>query len=147
MGSSKKGMTIMGTQTITTSADELVDAFQRITATERAELAHSMNGVYLRGARLAPIGNSPNATARPATSAGALVGYSINNTGGAAVTVRIFVGPDANGSHAVSLSIPANTSKEAWLGPAGISYDDTGLFITTSAATIEGALYLRSTEL
>jgi len=73
----------------------------RLLAGVMANLADSVNGLTLRGARCVPVGTAPGGTLRPLAggAAGRLVGGSLRESSGTAgVLVRIFDGHDTNGT-------------------------------------------------
>lgn len=120
----------------------------------RAAVAESVNGNILRGARavsvsagLAP-GNREAGTQRPASSAGALVGYALRNPSlSDPATVLILDGRDANAPVLIPVALPPATSVTQWFGPGGIHFGDAGLFVVqTSESGIEGSVFLRGVE-
>ncbi|MEN8672572.1 hypothetical protein [Nocardioides sp.] len=115
--------------------------------TLRADLAESINGVTLRGARPVPIGITGGATKRPLTSPGALVGYAIRNLSEedeATVRVLFHDGSDANGDVVLPLTLLPGESARDWFGPGGINLTY-GLFVDIDGS-VEGSVYLRGVE-
>lgn len=104
----------------------------------------SLGGVLLRGAQAVQVGGAAGATARPSTSAGSVVGYSLRETAGAVAVVRIFDGPDANGQLVAAVNLAANGSAGHWWGPGGVGFTG-GLFVSITGA-VEGAVFLRGPE-
>lgn len=111
----------------------------------RADMAESLGGTLLRGARAVPIGSAAGATKRPRTTAGALIGWSVRETAGAAATVVLRDGCDANGDVVAEISLAANGAQTIWLGPAGVNVSQ-GLYVDLVAGAVEGAAYLRGND-
>ncbi|HSX68131.1 hypothetical protein [Nocardioides sp.] len=122
-------------------AEQLI-AFTAWLENLRSEVSETVSGVLLRGARVVQVGL--NGTARPTSSAGALVGFSLLNTTGAAITVRLRDGRDADAPVVQLVTLAAAEAKSEWCGPAGLNLV-TGLFVDAPAG-LEGAVYLRGTD-
>jgi len=129
-----------------------------------ADLADSVNGLTLRGARAVPVGTAPGGTLRPlaAGAAGRLVGYSLRESSGTAgVLVRIFDGHDANGTLLATIPLAAATvavNGPEWdlstLPGGGVSITD-GLVLVLSdplnvnaaaTGTVEGSVWIGAAE-
>lgn len=119
----------------------------------RADVAESVNGVLLRGARVVPVGATtatPFATARPAAGPGALVGFSLRNREAGPVTAYLRDGCDAAGPIVAPVQLAAGATTTHWFGPGGLNLVD-GLFLDCPAGAdgqkaLEGAVYLRGVE-
>lgn len=115
----------------------------------RVDLAESVGGVMLRGARVVQIGTPDGngfATARPLLGAGSLVGYAIRNasaTDPASVVLRD--GRDGDGDLVVPLELAAGESARDWFGPGGLNLS-AGLFVDVVAGVVDGAVYLRGSD-
>lgn len=110
----------------------------------QTDLAESLNGVLLRGARPVQIGTAAGATNRPTSSGGRLVGWSIRETTGTTPAVLRFY--DGRGSDAPLVAVAnlaGGGSATHWLG-SGISLTE-GLYVDITGA-IEGAAYLGAAE-
>lgn len=136
----------------------------RLLAGVMANLADSVNGLTLRGARAIPIGTAPGGTLRAQGSgaAGRLVGWSLRESSGTAgVLVRIFDGHDANGTLLATIPLAAATvgvtgpefSIETLPG-GGVSITD-GLVVvlsdplnltTPATGTVEGSIWIGAAE-
>lgn len=112
----------------------------------RVDLAESVGGVILRGARPVSVGMSAAGTTKPTSSAGALVGYAIRNMSTEDdATVRVlFYDGDVNGGVILPLTLAPGESARDWFGPGGINLRD-GLFLDIDGA-VEGSVYLRGVE-
>ncbi len=112
----------------------------------RTDLAESVGGVLLRGARVVQVGTAAGATARPTTSAGALVGFSLRNTSDATTaTVALRDGPDNAGVLVATVQLAPSESVRDWFGPGGLSLSE-GLYVDVTTGAVEGAVYLRGNE-
>lgn len=118
--------------------------FMRWLTDLRVDLAETVGGTLLRGARVVQVGDTDGATARPAIGAGSLVGYSIAG-GAAGATVYLRDGVDADGALVATFTLAADESTSAWFGPGGLNLSR-GLFVDVAAGSIEGAVYLRGSE-
>ncbi len=119
----------------------------------RVDLAESVGGIVLRGARPVAIGVTSGATRRPTQSPGALVGYAIRNRDTvSAVTVSVLFhdGHDENADVILTVTLAPGESVRDWFGPGGINLS-TGLFITYvddlgNPGDIDGSVFLRGAE-
>lgn len=107
----------------------------------QTELAQSVGGVLLRGARVAQIESGR----RPMTAGGALVGYSIRESAGAAAVVNLRDGPDAAGQLVATVALAANAAETVWFGPGGLNLAN-GLFVEIATGAAVGAVYLRGAD-
>lgn len=138
---------------------------QRLLAGLMADLADSVNGLTLRGARAVPVGTAPHGTLRVLASgaAGRLMGWSLRESSGTAgVLVRIFDGHDANdGTLLATIPLAAaaatvvSPTKEISAMPAGgISITDGCIIVlsdpvnvnTPATGTVEGSIWLGAAE-
>lgn len=113
----------------------------------RVDLAESVNGVALRGARAVAVGSTQGATRKPTTVAGALVGFSLRNLSEADdATVRVLFhdGSDENADVVLSVSLQPGESVRDWFGPGGINLVN-GLFMNIDG-DVEGSVYMRGVE-
>lgn len=118
----------------------------------QTDLAETLGGVMLRGARAVQVGVTTGGTVRPSTSPGRLVGWSLRVPAFATGpgVVRLRDGQDVNGDIIAAINLPAGQSTTKWLAPGGISFQY-GLFveIVTGGGVetgIEGAVYLGAAE-
>ncbi len=112
----------------------------------RTDLAESVGGVLLRGARVVQIGTAAGATARPTTAAGALVGFSLRETTGTTdATVILRDGADSAAPLVAVVQLAPGESVRDWFGPGGLGVSE-GIYVHVSAGTIEGAVYLRGAD-
>jgi hypothetical protein len=124
---------------------EQVD-YVRWLAQLQTDLAASLGGVTLRGALPIPIGSAPGSSARPLSSPGRIVGWSLHETGGTTPAIfRIWDGREAGTKPLAYLSVAAGVANTVWLGAGGISVTD-ALFIETVSGTAEGVLYLGAVD-
>lgn len=96
----------------------------------RANVAASLRGTVLRGARPVPVEPSGVITTGPGTLMG------LNLTAGAdAAVVRLYDGerPDVSGDPIQTVRIPAGRTRTRWFGPSGISVQR-GLYVQTGAS-------------
>lgn len=118
----------------------------------QTDLAETLGGVMLRGARPVQVGTADGGTPRASTSPGRLVGWSLRvpafstNPG----VVRLRDGQDASGAVLAVVNLPAGQSNTTWLAPGGVSFQY-GLFveIVTGGSVesgVEGAVYLGAAE-
>lgn len=117
----------------------------------RADVAESVAGVTLRGARYVPVGANAGATVRPAGSSCALVGWSLRNLSLVnRVNVTIRDGSSTDAEVVMVLSLAPGESSRDWFGPGGVSLlygcfvqilDDLG-----AAGSVDGSVFLRSVE-
>lgn len=116
--------------------------FMRFLTGLRAELAHSLGGVLLRGARPVPIGISAEATPYVSTSAGRLVGWSVTETTGAGTaSVKLY---DGNGGLLIaSLPLTAGQSRTDSLTPGlGVVR---GIYAVVTGS-VEGTVWVGETD-
>lgn len=104
--------------------------------------AQSLNGVLLRGARAVPIGLSAGGTVQPSVSNGALVGYALRETSGAATATVELRQHNAAGDLLIPIKLAAGATTIMWLAPGGVSYSD-GLFVVVTGA-VDGSVFLRA---
>lgn len=114
----------------------------------RADMAESVGGVLLQGARPVPFGG-PDGTRRPATSDSTLVGWSLRTSGAVDAVVRLRAGTNADGTLVAIARLGPGEDSQQWLGPGGVSVPH-GLFVQVLPATeepnVEGAVYLRGSD-
>lgn len=116
-------------------------AFVRWIEQLETDLASSVGGVLLRGARVAQIENAR----RPTTAPGALVGYTVRETAGAAAVVNLRDGGDVAGDLVVTVALAAGASETVWFGPGGLNLAQ-GLYVDVAAGDVAGAVYLRGVD-
>lgn len=121
--------------------DEL--AYVRWLQQMSTDLAESLNGVLLRGARSVPVGLAQGATARATSSGGRLVGWSLRETAGAVAVVRLYDGRSTDAPLVAVANLAASASDTTWLG--GVSLTE-GLFVEVMSGAVEGAVYLGAAE-
>ena len=113
----------------------------------RVDVAETVNGVLLRGARSVQVGNG--GTLEPATSPGALLGFGLRNPDpGAPAIVYLrdsFPGQGADGDIVVPIKLDSSYPQTTWFGPGGINLSR-GLYIDVAEGQIEGAVYLRGSD-
>ena len=114
----------------------------------RVDVAETVNGVLLRGAR--PVQVGIGGTSQPATSPASLMGLGIRNTNpGAEAIVYLrdsFPGEGADGAMVLPLKIDSTYPVTLWFGPGGINLSH-GLYVDVVAGgSIEGAVYLRGSD-
>lgn len=116
----------------------------------QTDFSSSLNGIMLRGARPVPIGAASGGTLLPTTSAGRLVGWSIQEAAGtpANAGVRFYNGRNsADGSligvARLAAAPSASSSNTTWLG-TGVSITD-GLWVEITG-TVEGVVWLGAAE-
>ena len=117
----------------------------------QTDLAETLGGVMLRAARPVQVLTTTSGTARPLSSPGRLVGWSMRETGGAApAVVRLYDGRDNAAPLVASLSLPQGSDRIAWLAPGGVSLQE-GLYVECVAGgglsqLVEGCVYLGAAE-
>lgn len=112
----------------------------------RAALAPSDQAVVLRAARAVAVGNGAGATARPTTSGGRWLGFSLRETsGGAAARVIFHAGSDATGPEIGSCNLAAGASDTRWFGPTGVDVAG-GLFVEVAAGAAAGSVFLGAVD-
>jgi hypothetical protein len=108
----------------------------------QSDMAASLGGVMLQGALPIPIGSAPGGSARPLSSPGRVLGWSIHETSGTvAAVVRIWDGREAGSKPLGYVALAAGGVSNHWIGGGGISVTD-ALFVETLSGTVEGVLYL-----
>lgn len=112
----------------------------------QTDLAETVGGVLLRGARVVQIGASVGGTARPTTAANALVGYGIRNLSDVdPATVLLRDGGDNAGDLVMPLVLAPAESARDWFGPGGLGLSQ-GLFVDVVSGAVDGAVYLRGVD-
>jgi hypothetical protein len=117
----------------------------------QTDLAETLGGVMLRGARPVQVLTTTGGTARPLSSPGRLVGWSMRETSGAAsAVIRLYDGRDNTAPLVASFSLSQGSDKQAWFAPGGISLQE-GLFVEAVAGgglsqAVEGAVFLGAAE-
>lgn len=112
----------------------------------QADVAESVGGTLLRGARPVQVGDTAGATRRPSTSGGSVVGYSLHNSGANPVVVYLRDGSDSTGDIVAVVQLPAGVADSGWYGPGGLNVAQ-GVYVDYPAgAGLEGAVYLRGTD-
>lgn len=110
----------------------------------RVDLAESVGGVVLRGARPVAVGITQGATRTPTGAPGALVGFALRNRSEAVdvtVTVYLHDGFDENGDVIMSVTLAPGESVRDWFGPGGINLA-AGLFVNADGP-IDGSVFLK----
>lgn len=110
----------------------------------RTELAQSLNGAVLRGARPVPI-KAGSAGVRPVASGSSLLGWSVRETAGAAATIIVYDGQDVSGVEIASIVLVAGESARDWFGPGGVSVGEQGLYVAVTGS-VAGSIYLGGTR-
>ncbi|KAB2809303.1 hypothetical protein F9L07_19885 [Pimelobacter simplex] len=119
--------------------------FTRWLAQLRTDMAESVSGTLLRGARAVPVDGNRN---RPTYSPGALIGLSfrsLERVGEAFVYVRDH---ENNLIAQGQITDPGTMEPMAfvqWFGPGGINIPDGGLFVSADA-DFEGVVYIRGAD-
>jgi hypothetical protein len=113
--------------------------YVRWTSQLRAELAATLGGVLLRGARAIQVGVSPG-TKRPLTAPGTLLGYSLRNIDAGASTVLLRDGCDAGGLLLLPVPLAIGAFDVRWFGPGGINVS-AGLFADITG-TVDGCVFV-----
>ena len=117
----------------------------------QTDLAETLGGVMLRGARPVQVASADGGTLRPTSSPGRLVGWSLRETSGAApAVVRLHDGRDANAPLVGVVSLPQGSDRSAWFAPGGLSLQE-GLFVELVVGgglsqAVEGAVFLGAAE-
>lgn len=111
------------------------------------DLAQTMGGVLLRGARPVPVGLSRDATKRPATSPGnALMGFAIKNLSPTSpCTVTFIDGEDEDGDVVLEVELSPSESASEWFGFSGVSLRQ-GLFYLDPSNQTKGSVFLRGSD-
>ncbi len=111
----------------------------------QADVAQSLGGIMMQGARPVPVGSAPGGTNTPIRSAGRLVGWSLHETSGTvAALVRIWDGRES-GSHPLAyIALDAGKTLNSWNAP-GISITD-ALLVEVASGAVEGVVYLGAAD-
>ena len=131
-----------------TEATDEAQWFLKWGAELQRSLAQSDAGVMVRGARAVPVGKSPGAVTRPATSgANALMGLSLKNTSDMTFcTVRLYDGESvADGELVLEIELSPSESAREWFGLAGISLQR-GLVYHDPSGQTTGSVFLRGSD-
>lgn len=118
--------------------------FTRWTEQLRTDLAQSVGGTLLRGARPVPVDSQRN---QPTSVAGALVGFSVMPLETPVDSMLALRDRDGN-LLAAGRVVDAAGDRQVvteWFGPGGINIPDGGLFVF-SEADFEGVVYLRGAD-
>lgn len=108
----------------------------------RAEMAETVNGVLLRGARPVQVGTG--GTTRPTTSAGSLVGFALRNTS-TVVAATVVLRDGVAGDIVIPLELAPGESVRDWFGPGGLNLSQ-GLAVDVAAGAVDGTVFLRGAE-
>jgi hypothetical protein len=117
----------------------------------QTDMAETLGGVLLRGARPVQIGSANGATTRASTSPGRLVGWSmrVSTLSADPGVVQLRDGFDGNADIIAVITIPPGRDAQQWMAPGGISFQN-GLFVEilsgAGLAVPQGALYLGGAE-
>jgi hypothetical protein len=133
---------------VPTEATDEAQWFLKWGAELQRSLAQSVAGVMVRGARAVPVGNSPGAITRPATSgANALMGLSLKNTSyEQPCTVYLYDGESvADGELVLEIELSPSESAREWFGLAGISLQRGLVYHDPDGRTI-GSVFLRGSD-
>lgn len=113
----------------------------------QTDVAETLNGVLLKGARPAPFGvvDSSLGVVRLTSSAGRLVGWSLREFGGVnPAVIRLRDSRDTSGTIVSVITLAANGAQNQWIHP-GVSFVDAlSAELVTGAnlsASVEGAIY------
>ena len=117
----------------------------------RVDVAESLNGVILRGARYVTVGTAglgTGATQKPASAPGSLAGFAFRNldlTSG--VNTHVIIRDGKNGETILTVALVNGESARDWFGPGGISFQH-GLWLDfvredAGVAAVEGSVFLR----
>lgn len=116
------------------TVEEVVSEFARVMTEFRADVARSLDGIKLRGARPVAVGINPGATSRPTTSAGAIMGFSFTNhdpNTAADITIYLYDGPDSDAPTLFEVTLAPGESAREWFD-GGIHIGDQGLYVHAS---------------
>lgn len=117
----------------------------------QTDLAETLGGVLLRGARPVQIGTAEGATIRASASPGRLVGWSIRTPVFSADpgAIKLRDGDTVDDPVIAVINIPEGQSVTQWMAPGGISFQH-GLYVEILAgaglSAVEGALFLGGAE-
>ncbi|MDR6212172.1 hypothetical protein QE364_003903 [Nocardioides zeae] len=126
---------------------EVAAQFTRWITELQVDVAETVGGVLLRGARVVPVGISQGATSRPTTAAGSLVGFALRNRSEEAdvsVTVYLHDGWDDTGDVVLAVSLAPGESVRDWFGPGGLNIAY-GLFVHADGP-VDGSVFLRGVQ-
>jgi hypothetical protein len=111
----------------------------------QADVAQSLGGIMMQGARPVPVGSAPGGTNTPARSPGRLVGWSLHETTGtAAALVRFWDGRETGSKPLAYVALAAGQTLNSWNGP-GISITD-ALLVEVATGAVEGVAYLGAAD-
>ena len=114
----------------------------RVRTSLAAGLQNYTNAVRLQGARY--VGAGASGAPLIWAAAGRLVGWSLSSAGAPCV-VTLTDSRNGTGNTVAKITIPADTSKEIFLG-GGISFTD-GLYLSaTGAGVLDGAVWLGAVD-
>jgi hypothetical protein len=137
---------------VPTQSDQATDhtEYIRWLSQLQADVAQSLGGIMLQGARPVPLGTAPGGTKTLSRSAGRLVGWSLHETSGTnPALVRFWDGREAGANPLAYISVPAGLTVNMW-NPPGISVTDALLveFVTggSLSTTVEGVAYLGAAD-
>lgn len=122
--------------------------FTKWLAQLKTDVAESVSGVVLRGARPVPVGITQGATKRPTTVAGALVGFALRNRSASTdtnVVVYFYDGAGTDGDVILTVTLAPGESARDWFGPGGIHLGARGLYVEADGP-IDGSVFLRGAE-
>lgn len=108
----------------------------------RADVSQTVNGIYLRGARVVPVGTAQNAMTRPTSAAGALMGFGLREVTGTDPAPLLLRDGGPDGDVVVPITLASGEDAHAWFGPGGINLTE-GLYVDVLAGEVDGAVYLR----
>jgi hypothetical protein len=116
----------------------------RWTAQMRADVAETLGGIMLRGARPVEITAVPTLLSG---SPGRLVGWSIHETSGSSgFNIRFRNGTDAAQPLIACSTGTAGATDTKWLNPGGVSFTE-GLYLEFVAGTsVEGTVYIGAAD-
>lgn len=108
----------------------------------RTDLAESVGGVVLRGARAVPIGTG--LSTRPTSSAGRLAGWNLRETTGAAgAVVRLWNGRELGAAVLLAtIGLPSGATDTHHFPGGGINVDDQGVIVELVSGSVEGVIFL-----
>lgn len=137
---------------VPTQSDEATDhtEYIRWLSQLQADVAQSLGGIMLQGARPVPIGLAPGGTKTAIRSPGRLVGWSLHETTGAnPALVRFWDGREVGANPLGYVTVNAGQAINLW-NPPGISITDALLveFVTGGglSTSVEGVVYLGAAD-
>lgn len=113
----------------------------------RIDVAETVSGVLLRGARPVPVGITEGGTKYVTNSPGAMVGFALTNEANdTTTTVRVLFhdGKGADADVILKVSLAPGESCRDWFGPGGINLVS-GLYVDYDGP-ISGSVFLRGAE-